>query len=233
MSALGSSKGGKARANTMTPEERSEVARNAVRARWAKVGKLKEVDPQIKPPTAVPATPVQEGEILPFSMFPGNLHIGNMEVECHVLNDGRRVFTQRAIVGVLTGGRKSGDLKVYLSSNPLIGKAFLVDDAIRFRIPGINTVAYGSEAMRLIEICEKYLQAYDEGKLKKNQIKLAVQSQIIIRACAKIGIIALVDEATGYQQFREKRALQLKLQAFIAEELQDWARMFRLNFGMN
>jgi hypothetical protein len=47
-----------------------------------------------------------------------------------------------------------------------------------------------------------------------------------MRACAKVGIIALVDEATGFQQFREKQALQLKLQAFIAEDLQDWARMF-------
>jgi hypothetical protein len=50
------------------------------------------------------------------------------------------------------------------------------------------------------------------------------------RACAKIGIIALADEATGFQQFRQKQALQLKLQAFIAEDLQEWARMFPDDF---
>jgi hypothetical protein len=33
---LGGSKGGKARAAKMTPEERSESARKAVKARWAK-----------------------------------------------------------------------------------------------------------------------------------------------------------------------------------------------------
>ena len=52
-------------------------------------------------------------------------------------------------------------------------------------------------------------------------------AEIIVRSfSAKVGIIALVDEATGYQKVREKRALQLKLQAFIAEEMQEWARMF-------
>jgi hypothetical protein len=33
---LGGSKGGKARAKKMTPEERSESARKAAKARWAK-----------------------------------------------------------------------------------------------------------------------------------------------------------------------------------------------------
>jgi hypothetical protein len=48
-------------------------------------------------------------------------------------------------------------------------------------------------------------------------------AEIIVRACAKVGIIALVDEVTGYQQIRTKRALQLKLQAFIADDMQEWA----------
>jgi len=233
MSALGASKGGKARANTMTPEERSEVARNAVRARWAKAGKLKDEKPTEKEADAVvlqSTAPLSEIERLPFSMFPGSLRIGNMDIECHVLNDGRRVFTQRAIVGVLTGGRKSGDLKVYLSNNPLIDKELLADDAIQFKIPGNPTAAIGSEAIRLIEICEKYLQAYEQKKLKPNQFKLAIQAQVIIRACAKVGIIALVDEATGFEKFKQKRDLQIKLQAFIADDLQEWARRFPPEF---
>src|SRR5580693_1295590 len=98
MSALGASKGGKARANTMTPQERSEVARNAVRARWAKAGKLKEQKPD------QPALTEPESPELPFSMFRGNLNLGNLEIECHVLNDGRRVFTQGEVVRVLTRG---------------------------------------------------------------------------------------------------------------------------------
>ncbi len=33
---LGASKGGKARAEKLTPEERKEIARKAAKARWAK-----------------------------------------------------------------------------------------------------------------------------------------------------------------------------------------------------
>jgi hypothetical protein len=39
---MGGSKGGKARAARLTPEERSASARKAARARWAKVKKARE-----------------------------------------------------------------------------------------------------------------------------------------------------------------------------------------------
>ncbi len=46
---LGGSKGGKIRAAKLTPEERREIARNAVLARWAKAReKAKQKDPQDK-----------------------------------------------------------------------------------------------------------------------------------------------------------------------------------------
>jgi P63C domain len=68
--------------------------------------------------------------------------------------------------------------------------------------------------------------------LRPNQLHLARQAEIIVRSCAKVGIIALIDEATGYQKIREKNALQVKLQAFIADELQDWALMFPEEFWL-
>lgn len=231
MSALGASKGGKARANTLTPEERKEIARNAVRARWAKAGKLKPLGEEKKEPEVYEkAVPEKPRDTMPFSMFRGNLQIGDMEIECHVLNDGRRVFTHGEVVRVLTRGTDSSNLKRYLRGNPLIDNVESVGQTIPFKIPGNPTIAIGSEATRLVEICEKYLEAQDQKKLRKNQINLAIQSSIIIRACAKVGIIALVDEATGYQQHRAKNALQLKLQAFIADDLQEWARRFPPEF---
>jgi thiaminase len=57
-------------------------------------------------------------------------------------------------------------------------------------------------------------------------------AETIVRACAKVGIVALIDEATGYQEVRAKRALQLKLQAFIAEDMQEWAKMFPDEFWL-
>lgn len=163
-------------------------------------------------------------------MFPGELELGPLKMECHVLNDGRRVFTQREIVKALSGGRESGNLTRYLDRNPVITSEVPMGPEIPFKVPGSSVIAIGREATSLIEICETYLEARVRGLLKGSQKKLATQSEIIIRACAKVGIIALIDEATGFQQFRAKKALQIKLQAFISDELQEWARKFPPEF---
>lgn len=219
LSKLGAAKGGRARASVLTADERSEIARKAVRARWEKAGKLKIVEGVGTGQTLPQGT-------LPYSMFRGNVKIGDMNVECHVLNDLRRVLTQREVVRVLSGGRESGNLARYLSRNPLFQDDFASGPMIQFRVPGVATIANGYEATLLIEICETYLEARDQRLLKPSQLKLATQAEIVMRACAKVGIIALIDEATGYQEVRAKHALQIKLQAFIADEMQEWARMF-------
>jgi hypothetical protein len=226
-------KGGKARASVLTPEERKEIARNAVRARWAKAGKLKAVEDSFSEPeiieAQVPVSPTPEE--FPYSMFPGELDIGGVKLECHVLNDGRRVFTQKEIVRVLTAGKGSTNLDVYVKGNPLITNELSEKKIVEFKIPGNPQLAKGREATVLIEICDKYLEARDRKLLRTGgQKRNAVQAEIIMRSCAKVGIIALIDEATGYQQVRAKNALQLKLQAFIADELQEWARRFPPEF---
>jgi hypothetical protein len=154
---------------------------------------------------------------------------GDMEVECHVLSDFRRVFTQREVVRVLSDGRESGNLQRYVQRNPLFEDGFLESRSFKFRIgPGIEAVGYQAE--QLIDICDHYIEAKNQNLLKPSQLKLAEQAEIIMRACAKTGIIALIDEATGFQKVRAQHALQVKLQAFIAEEMQDWARMFPQEF---
>jgi hypothetical protein len=229
---LGASKGGRARANVLTPEERSEIARKAVRARWRKAGKLKdaevtEADFSQTPEKDTEATTTPQ---LPFSMFRGTLEMGDVTLECHVLDNLKRVLTQREVVRAISGGRESGNLGRYLQRNPLTTKDFDAGPVIHFTVPGTPTTAIGYEATLLIEICDKYLQAREQGLLKGRQHSLAKQAEIIIRSCAKVGIIALIDEATGYQEARAKNALQLKVQAFIADDLQEWARMFPEEF---
>ncbi len=214
LSKLGASKGGEARARLLSPAERKVQASLAARARWAKEGKTsKSIGPD---------------EV--YSMFPGTLPMGDISFECHVLNDGRRVLTQREVVRLVSGGRDSSNLQRYLSRNSLVPEGFLEGRIIQFRIPGLHQLAHGFEATLLLEICDYYIQAREDDLLKKSQIPLAVQASIIMRSCAKVGIIALIDEATGYQQVRERNALQLKLQAFIAEEMQEWVSMFPTEF---
>ncbi|MFL5340057.1 MAG: P63C domain-containing protein [Gemmataceae bacterium] len=234
LSSLGASKGGHARANVLSEEERKEIAKKAIRARWEKAGKQPKTapldssagdsgpDPEPAPPNTEPGQP--------YSMLRGTLTIGNIELECHVLNNHQRVMTQREVVRIISGGRESGNLARYLERNPLTATDFN-PAVIHFTVPP-GTVASGYDATVLVEICDRYLQAREQKLLKKSQFALAKQAEIVLRSCAKVGIIALIDEATGFEKMRRKRALQLKLQAFIAEEMQEWARMFKDEFWL-
>jgi len=165
-----------------------------------------------------------------YSMFRGAMHMGDLEIDCHVLNDGRRVISQREMVKVISGGRESGNLGAYLSSIPNKNNDLTVGAGIEFRIPGNPITANGFEATFLIDVCNAYIEA--RPHLKKNQQHLADQAEIVLRACAKVGIIALVDEATGYQEHRKKNALQIKLKAFISEEMQEWVKVFPDDFWL-
>lgn len=197
-----------------------------------KAGKLKSMEQEEKRAEAESPSTAPSAPAIPHSMLRGTLHIGDIELECHVLNDHRRVLTQREVVRVLSGGRESGNLQRYLDRNPLTQKDFGSGPTIHFLVPGTGITATGYEATLLVEICDKYLQAREMGLLKTSQLKLAKHAEIVMRACAKVGIIALIDEATGFQKLRAQRALQLKLQAFIAEEMQEWARMFPEEFWL-
>lgn len=157
-------------------------------------------------------------------MFKGSLRLGDdIEIECHVLSDHRRVFTQREVVRVLSGGRRSGS---YIQSIPAFDHEALPQRVVQFNEPGASPTNYGYEATLLIEVCEAYLDARDAATLRPTQLGIAQRAEIVMRACARVGIIALVDEATGYQEIRENRALEAKLRAFIADQMGAWSKRF-------
>jgi hypothetical protein len=107
-----------------------------------------------------------------------------------------------------------GRLKPYISSDLSERTA----SPIKFRTP-TGSLAYGYEATVLADLCEVILAARADGVLQKQQEHIAKQAEILVRGFAGVGIIALVDEATGYQQDRARDALSRILEAFIAKEL--------------
>jgi len=62
--------------------------------------------------------------------------------------------------------------------------------------------------------------------LQKQQEHIADQCEILLRGFARVGIIALVDEATGYQYDRTRTSLARILEAFVTKELQPWVKTF-------
>jgi hypothetical protein len=223
--------GGKARASVLTPTERSEIARSAARARW---GEKDEAGQALAPPDQLAKAVKTEAlsESIPLALFAGKLQIGDAEFSVYVLNNGKRVMAQREVVRVLTGHAK-GNLGRYIETErlqPYINPEDINKQSIEFKIAGTGSKGTGYEATLLLDICDAYLRAREANALTTSQKQIAKQAEIITRACAKVGITALIDEATGYGPFKRKQDYQLKLQAFIADDLQEWARMFPHEF---
>jgi hypothetical protein len=212
----GRAKGGVAAAESMTPEERKERARKGAAARWS-------------------------GEIKRATHGSSNhpLKIGQIEIPCYVLEDETRVLSQRGVIGSLgmkQGSRGGADrLSGFLAGktlSPFVSKdlLLLIERPIKFRHPGGGGFAFGYPATILADICDAVLTARKAGALQKQQEHIAEQCEILVRGFARVGIIALVDEATGYQTDRAKDALARILEAFIAKELQPWVQTFPSDF---
>jgi hypothetical protein len=252
LGATGAAKGGRARANILTPDERSEIARLAVQERWRRAGKIPSEpaphdSPQeqaIEPDEVIDSEPMtsETAGQLPFALFSGTLTIGKLQIPCHVLNDGKRVLHQRAMVaalGMSRGGssKGGGDRLAHFVNGKAVSEYVPKDLRLVTTKPLVfkttsGATAYGYEATVLAELCEAVLSAWQDGKLQEQQEHIARQCVILMRGFARVGIIALVDEATGYDKVKKQRDLQIKLQAFIADELQEWARMFPQEFWL-
>lgn len=167
------------------------------------------------------------------------LVIGDIEIPCYVLDDETRVLVQKGLfIGVglsRTGPREVGTkMPRFMTSkaiSPFISNdlRYGLENPIQFRsLAGGN--AYGYPATMLVDICNTILEAHSAGKTTSRQETMVERCQALVLALAKTGIIALVDEATGYQRIREERALATILERLIDKELNPWTRTFPFAF---
>ncbi len=177
-------------------------------------------------------------ERIPKSTHWGELSIGEAKLPCYVLDNGERVFSLKGVVVGLTGV-EGGALAEYIKVKTI--KPFLPPDLRpqegdmipalrRFDTggEGFTKYAQGITVERFMDLCAAYSEAADapDNILTEKQAQISVQARAYLRASAKVGIIALVDEATGYQYDREDDALQFKLQLFLSEEMRPWEKTF-------
>jgi len=173
---------------------------------------------------------------IPKATHSGVLKIGNIKIPCHVLENGKRVLVQQKMVNALGMARGSaskvgGDrLANFISGkaiSPFINSKLqdVINRPSRFKTARGN-VAYCYEATLLADICDAVLEAKKHNKLQKQQMHIADQCEILIRGFARIGIMALVDEATGYDVIRDRLALQEILNKYITDEWAKWTKTF-------
>ncbi len=171
----------------------------------------------------------------------GNLELGSTKIPCAVLEDGTRVLSEHGITTAMksrSGASKrlkraqqedGAPLPVFIASKNL--KSFICNELrdglirpIKYRVG--KRLAQGYRAELLPQICSVWLEARAAGVLNKQQEKKCLQAEIIMRGLAQIGIIALVDEATGYQYDRDRDELALLLSKYLSDEKLKWAKMF-------
>ncbi len=216
--ATGKAKGGLARAAKLTPEERSDIAKKAAVARW------------------------ERGEPILKATHEGPLNISGIKIPAYVLEDGTRILSQRGLqqsIGLSRSGGKDGARRVSIFMVGMSNKGIEIND-LHTRVnnpvmfmPLRGPLAHGYEATILADICDAVFEAHKQGKLLKRQEHLAVRCEILMRGFAKVGIVALVDEATGYQEIRPKDALQSYLELIVRKELAAWAKKFPDEFYEN
>jgi hypothetical protein len=180
----------------------------------------------------------------PQATHESHITLGDLKIECAVLDDGRRVISERAMTKAF-GGRRGGshwkrikeggaNLPVYLSATnflPFIdsGLGDALTSPILYKTKNGN-IANGLEASLLPKVCNVFLKARDADSLHKAQIPMSAQAGFIMRGLAGVGIVALISEATGYQRERANDALSRILEAFVAKELYPWVKTFPDDF---
>jgi hypothetical protein len=218
--AAAGARGGFARAEALSPEERKDIARRAAAARW---------DPNV-----------------PQAAHSGELTIGKMTFPCSVLSDKTRILTQSDFMkgmgmyysGWVAKNRPAEDVAAdvplflsFRSLKPFIDQHLgdLQSIVVRYRTERGN-LALGIKAEIIPKICDVWIDADEQGTLGQRQKLVAKKARLLMRALAHVGIIALVDEATGYQDMRARDALAKILEEFVAKELRKWVKTFPMDF---
>lgn len=213
--------GAMARAKVLSVARKKEIAEKAAVARWSK--------------------PTIDNPGMPEATHRGVMSLGGVEIPCFVLDDGRRVISGRGLTTAI--GMKGRGQGVQRINSLRAVKAFDVNglsnsiaSPIKFlgESPKLGEPSDGFEATVLQDICEAILSARDAGLMTtEHEMRYVKAADALVRSFARVGIIALVDEATGYQTQRPHDTLQRFLEAFMSRELAVWVKKFPDEFYEN
>ena len=225
------SKGGAARMKKLSREERKALASEAAKARWRKTP-----NQQV---TEVAGFEETRANPIPRALYSGTLKLGSIEIPVYVLSTGQKVLARIAATEALTGVKRQGDLESYIRVGSL--REFIDMDSVLSRmvtfaqddVSMLNQTVKGLPSDLFIEICQGYVKALDAStnpesgvSLTDRQREIAIKAGMFLSACAKVGLDALIDEATGYQYVRPQDALEIKLRLYLEEEMRKWEKTF-------
>lgn len=204
-------KGGVARSRSLSAQERSRIAREAAQKRWGEAS--------VSAAAGSPDKPIV---------------VGGIEVPCYVLEDGRRVVATNGVLDTLEMARGGSMVKgmnrleLFAAQNrlsPFVSKDLLARIAAPIKFKVGNNTTHGFESDVLIDLAEAVIAADNAGVLQKQQSAIAHRCRVVMSGLTRIGLIALIDEATGYQKRRDSDELQRILTAYILPEHRPWLQV--------
>lgn len=209
-------KGGVSRMNQLTPKERSELG---------KKGYQEKINPSI-----------------PKATHSGILKIGETELECAVVKmpngEVKRLLLSKGVLLAMGRGKIGGsdrkraealNLPIFLNASNL--KPFIPSEMEKWVEPiyfkkGSGKPKPGYDYRVLTSACETYLRARDQNALSKDQMELAKSCEMLMRSFSQVGLVSLIDEVSGYQEIRDRNALQILLDKYLRAEFAEWAKRF-------
>lgn len=212
-------KGGLVRAEKLTATQRSEIAKKAADTRWS----------------------------MPRAIAEGTLIIGSLRIPCAVLDDAAntRVLTQEGFLTAIgrAGKAKGGEgasvdgLPAFLRAanlNPFISSDLIESttpiEFVPLRGPGYQGKAYGYKAALLPGVCWVYQDALVAQKLLPSQKHIGEACRFFLKALTNHAIDDLVDMATGFEDMRQRRAIEKIIEKYVEKSAQPWVRMFDIIF---
>jgi hypothetical protein len=209
----GRAKGGVARAELLSAEERRAIAKKGAIARWGEK----------------PLRVLHKGN------FKEEFGI---DVDCYVLDDAQKtpVISKRGMGQAIGFSRRGDRLTVFVNSKTMrdyIGRDIKEKIELPFIFQRIGSAAenpisdqtHGYDATMLIDICKSILAARSDGKLASNRYdKMVEQAQIILSASAKSGIRGLVYALAGYNPSTQEVIEAFKL--YVQEEAKRYEQEF-------
>lgn len=145
-------------------------------------------------------------------------------LDCYVLDDGRRVLSQRSILRLVVGGDVGGNIALYLSAVAEKGLD-MNTGAIEF-LSGGGTRCVGREAKDVAALANLFVVAALEGRLPADRMHLAVNANRLVAALATLALEAIVDEVTGYQAERATDWLQDRLNLLVQGDPAKYKRLW-------
>ncbi len=153
----------------------------------------------------------------------GTIKLGNLEVDCAVLDTGERVLSTTQVQGVLSAS-KNRMLDRTIATIPNDSGPLTLHP--RMYKTKAGRTAHGYVAEDIVNLLRALQRAFLREQLHHKQIPMAMAAMACLESLASVGLVAIIDEATGFQSVRPDTALRDAAARAFSDHKQAWERTF-------